>query len=227
MRNIVKVEAILAVDSKYGLAKDGVIPWKSATDMKFFRSKTIGNIVVMGSKTLMSLPKMAPLGNRFNIILTNNKVEFKEKYSNYDNIVFYNYEELLDYMNTVETDKTIYVIGGKQIYELLFPFCNKMWVTTINKNYDCDLFLSPDLQEKINNNEFEKKLHYMDDELSVYCFNRVNLELIDDYYFENMDVECLQFPISESFVKMSTNLIILFEVMSLVFIVCVAYFISH
>lgn len=140
------VEAIIALDENYGMAKNGTIPWKNREDMKFFKKKTIENIVVMGSKTLLSLPNQAPLGNRYNIILTNNKEYFSEKYSDYDNIIFYNYDELMNYINNVETDKTIYIIGGKQVYDLLIPICSKIWMSIIEGNYDCDLRLKLNLE---------------------------------------------------------------------------------
>jgi dihydrofolate reductase len=142
-----QIEAIVAVDEEYGVAKDGKIPWKNKEDMNFFKQKTIGNIVIMGSKTLLSLPNQSPLGNRYNIILTNNKQDFLEKYSSYSNICFYNYNELMYYISNVETDKTIYVIGGKQIYDLLFPICNKIWLSVITGNYDCDLKLQIDFNK--------------------------------------------------------------------------------
>lgn len=154
------IEAIVAVDEEFGLAKNGQIPWKNKEDMKFFKQKTIGNIVIMGSKTLLSLPNQAPLGNRYNIILTNNKQDFLQKYSSYNNICFYNYNELMNYITNVETDKTIYVIGGKQIYDLLFPICNKIWLSIINGNYDCDLKLKINFENydilpiNTNNNTF-------------------------------------------------------------------------
>jgi dihydrofolate reductase len=135
----VNIEAIIAIDEEFGLAKNGKIPWKNKEDMKFFKQKTIGNIVIMGSQTLLSLPNQLPLGNRYNIILTNNKQEFIEKYSSHLNICFYNYNELMNYITNVETDKTIYVIGGKQIYNLLFPLCSKIWLSTIHGDYKCDL----------------------------------------------------------------------------------------
>jgi dihydrofolate reductase len=149
MQNKVNIEAIVATDENYGLAKNGSIPWKNREDMKFFKQKTIGNIVVMGSKTLLSLPNQAPLGNRFNIVLTNNKQEFleKEKYSSCNNVIFYNYEEFMNYINNVETDKTIYIIGGKQIYDLLLPKCSKIWLSVISGNYDCDLKLELNFQK--------------------------------------------------------------------------------
>jgi len=140
--NIKNIEAIVAVDEHFGLAKDGAIPWKNKEDMKFFKDKTIDNIVVMGSNTLMSLPNRAPLANRFNIVLTNNKDKFVHGYLAYGNIVFYNYTELLDYIHNVQTNKTIYVIGGKQIYDLLLPLCNKIWLSIIPGNYHCDIKLT-------------------------------------------------------------------------------------
>jgi|688.fasta_scaffold11383_11 dihydrofolate reductase len=143
----VNIEAIIAVDEDYGLAKNGKIPWKNREDMKFFKQKTIGNIVVMGSKTLLSFPNQAPLGNRYNIVLTNNKQEFIEKYSSYNNIGFYNYEELMNYINNIETDRTIYIIGGKQVYDLLLPKCSKIFLSIIYDTYDCDLKLELNLEK--------------------------------------------------------------------------------
>ena len=93
------IEAIVAVDQNYGLAKNGQIPWKSKTDMNFFKQKTINNIVVMGSKTLLSLPKSAPLKDRLNIILTNKNIEEKEKR---DNLIYFNELEFLAFLQKPE-----------------------------------------------------------------------------------------------------------------------------
>ncbi len=162
----VNIEAIVAVDEDFGLAKNGQIPWKNKEDMKFFKQKTIANIVIMGSKTLLSFPNQAPLGNRYNIILTNNKEHFLQKYSSYTNICFYNYDELMNYINNVETDKTIYVIGGKQIYDLLFPICNKIWLSIIPGNYSCDLKLT------VNYENYNVVKHQDTNTFNLYCLNK-------------------------------------------------------
>jgi dihydrofolate reductase len=162
----VNIEAIVAVDETFGLAKDGQIPWKNKEDMKMFKQKTIGNIVIMGSKTLLSLPNQHPLGNRYNIILTNNKDIFLQKYLSYNNICFYNYDELMDYINNVETDKTIYVIGGKQIYDLLFPICDKIWLSIIPGDHECNLKL------KINFENYNVILHQDTNTFNLYCLNK-------------------------------------------------------
>lgn len=150
------IEAIVAIDNAYGLAKDGKIPWKNKEDMKFFKDKTTDNVVIMGSKTLESLPNQSPLKNRYNIVLTNNKNALTEKYSSYDNIIFYNYEELMDYINSVNTDKTIYIIGGKQLYQLLMPLCSKIWISVIPHDYKCDLKLHINFENYIINMEHKE-----------------------------------------------------------------------
>jgi dihydrofolate reductase len=71
------MEAIYAIDSKYGLSKKGFIAWKSNKDMIFFKNKTMNNIFIMGKNTYFSLPKnYRPLKNRLNIVLTSNPEKY-------------------------------------------------------------------------------------------------------------------------------------------------------
>jgi len=168
-----EIEAIVAVDAKNGIAKDGKIPWKSKVDMKFFREQTTGCIIIMGSTTLLSLPNALPLPNRLNIVLTRTPAKFTcyPKYSQLDNILFWNEDTLFKFLNNQdlnknlikgETDgyKKIFVIGGQQIYKLLLPFCSSIWITTIKADYNCDLHLSGlDLTKC--------KIYYEDDELQI------------------------------------------------------------
>ena len=167
------IEAIVAVDNNYGIAKNCQIPWKSKTDMLFFKQKTINNIVIMGSKTLLSLPKGKPLFNRLNIVLTHNT----NKYVNekYDNLLFFNEDTLLDFIHNsnkyvlldnhkyLKNDYKIYIIGGQQIYNLLYRYCSTFWVTKIKANYECDLIFSKEILENFNTCVVE----YEDNELEI------------------------------------------------------------
>ena len=174
--------AIVAVDSKNGIAKDGKIPWKSKTDMKFFREQTTGNIIIMGSTTLLSLPNAMPLHNRINIVVTRTPEKYTcyPKYSQLDNIFFWNEATVISFLanpdlvnkflikaekeKEKENCKKIFVIGGQQIYDLLMPFCSGLLVTRIKSDYNCDLHLSyldtlvPDKNCKI---------YYEDEELQI------------------------------------------------------------
>ena len=68
------INLIVAVDSKYGIAKNGNLPWNIPSDMKYFKNVTIHveniskqNVVIMGKNTWESIPK-TPLKGRLNEI---------------------------------------------------------------------------------------------------------------------------------------------------------------
>jgi dihydrofolate reductase len=161
------LEAILAVDDNFGISKDGKIPWKNKKDMNFFKTKTTEHIVLMGSNTLLSLPNQSPLPNRLNIILTNKPKYYENKYSKFNNIAFYNYVELLAYLPTYNPDKTIFIIGGKQIYDLFMPLCSKIWLTKIKGNYDCDLFVP------IRYENYASENIYSDENMYIQCLSSI------------------------------------------------------
>ena len=157
---LTNVEAILAVDSLNGLAKNNKIPWKSKTDMKFFKNKTLDHTVVMGTKTLLSLPKALPLSNRINIVITNQKDKYSSVYKNISNLFFLDLEQTINFMK-LNTNITFYIIGGNQIYNLLLPYCSTIWLTKIKKSYDCDLIFSYDISS------YNKEVIYEDTELEI------------------------------------------------------------
>ena len=63
------MEIIVAVDENYGIGKDGDLLAHLSPDLKRLKAMTVGNIIVMGSKTYMSFPKR-PLPDRENLIIT-------------------------------------------------------------------------------------------------------------------------------------------------------------
>lgn len=138
------VEGILAVDEKYGLAKNGKIPWKNREDLTFFKNKTINNVVVMGLKTLLSLPKKEPLKERHNIVITGDTDKYSKLYQQFNNIEFVNATNVVNLFKSFP-DKTIFIIGGNQVYNLLLPYCSTIWLTKITGDYDCDLFFNYDI----------------------------------------------------------------------------------
>jgi dihydrofolate reductase len=159
---LTNVEAILAVDLLNGLAKNDIIPWKSKTDLTFFKSKTLNNTVIMGSKTFLSLPNAMPLKNRTNIVITNKKEKYSNMYETIDNILFLDLKETLHFMKT-NTAIKFFIIGGNQIYNELMPYCSTIWLTKIKKNYDCDLIFNYDIST------YTKEIIYEDTELEIMC----------------------------------------------------------
>lgn len=172
------IEAIVAIDNNYGIAKNGQIPWKNKTDMLFFKQKTINNIVIMGSKTLLSLPKGKPLIDRLNIVLTHNTNKYDN--SKNENLLFFDENTLLDFIHYptkylcmdhhkyLKLDYKIYIIGGQQIYNMLYKYCSTFWVTKLKTNYECNLSFSKEILESFNTSIIE----YENDELEIHKLTR-------------------------------------------------------
>ena len=64
------MKAILSADRKWGLGYQGRLLVSIPSDLRFFRETTMGHVVVMGRKTLATLPAGQPLKGRTNIIFS-------------------------------------------------------------------------------------------------------------------------------------------------------------
>ena len=62
--------AIVAVDEKWGIGRDNALLFNLPADLKRFKELTSGHTVLMGRRTLQSLPGGRGLPNRRNIVLT-------------------------------------------------------------------------------------------------------------------------------------------------------------
>ena len=131
---------IVAVDSNWAIGKENKLLVSIPQDMKFFREKTMGHVVVMGRKTLESFPNGLPLKNRVNIVLTANR-SYKVK----DAIIVHTKEELLEELKKYDSNE-LYVIGGGSIYEMLIPYCDTAYITKIDHVYAADTYF-PNLDQ--------------------------------------------------------------------------------
>lgn len=134
---------IVAVDNNWAIGNKGELLVSIPEDHKFFRQMTMGNVVVLGRKTLAGFPNGLPLAGRDNIILSTRK-----DYEVRGGIVVHCKEELLEKLKDFK-DKEIYVIGGGQVYEMLLPYCRYAHVTKINYNYEADTYF-PNLDRMDN-----------------------------------------------------------------------------
>ena len=67
------IAAIAAVSRNFGIGKDNDLLYNIPEDKKYFRRMTLGKTVVMGRKTLESLPNSKPFKDRRNIVLSRNE----------------------------------------------------------------------------------------------------------------------------------------------------------
>ena len=114
---------IAAVGKNNELGYKHKLIWKLKEDMKFFKDNTIGKPIVMGRKTLESLPKLLP--NRTHIVLTHQDIEIPGV------IIIHNKEELFKLIK----DEEIMIIGGESIYKLFINDVDKILLTEINEEF--------------------------------------------------------------------------------------------
>lgn len=131
---------IAAVDRNWAIGKKGQLLVSIPGDQQLFRKETVGKVIVMGRKTLESLPGGQPLSGRTNVVLTRNP-DFRKKGCE----IFHSLEGALSYLKQFE-DSDIYVIGGAEIYKQFLPWCDTAHVTWIDYVYEADCWL-PNLDQ--------------------------------------------------------------------------------
>ena len=124
---------IVNVSRTWGIGKDSDLLFHIKGDMKFFKETTINNVVVMGRKTLDSLPNGLPLKDRVNIVITRNR-DFRRD----GVVVVHSVDELLEEIKKYNTE--IFVIGGGEIYNMLLPYCDKAYITKVDSDKEADTF---------------------------------------------------------------------------------------
>ena len=82
---------IVAVDKNWAIGNKGNLLVSIPADQKLFRQETTGKVVVMGRKTLESLPGGAALKGRTNVVLTRD-LNYKKK----DVVIMHSMEETME-----------------------------------------------------------------------------------------------------------------------------------
>lgn len=134
------MKLIVAVDRNWAIGYKNNLLVRIPEDMKQFREKTTGNVVIMGRKTLESFPNGKPLKDRVNIVITT-----REDYKAGDAIVVHSIEEAVAEATKYNTEN-VFVIGGGSIYRDMLKFCDTAYVTYIDHAYAADTFI-PSLDE--------------------------------------------------------------------------------
>ena len=129
------VSLIVAYDRNKLIGKDGKMPWFIDGELRRFRELTMGNVVIMGRKTIEAIGK--PLPNRVNIVISRDK--------NYDGcIMARSFDEAME--KARETGLEIYITGGSTVYAPAIDIVDKMYITEIDAEYEGDTYF-PDFDE--------------------------------------------------------------------------------
>lgn len=153
-----KVIAIAAVAKNGVIGNDLELPWTILEDMQFFRDSTREQIVIMGRKTYQALKKALP--KRENAVITRDL-----NISLPDAQVFQSLSGAVEnYQARSELSaKTIFIIGGAEIYKLSLDLVDEVWLTEIDAEFPGNIFF-PDYK----NGKFLRK-EFQGSEMKIQC----------------------------------------------------------
>jgi dihydrofolate reductase len=119
----------VAVSKNGVIGLNGKLPWRLSSDLRFFKTITMGKPLIMGRKTWESLPKR-PLPGRDNIVITRQR-----GYTAQGATVVSDAEAALSkaemFARRVKSDE-IAVIGGGEIFALLLPHADRVYMTEVD-----------------------------------------------------------------------------------------------
>lgn len=142
------ISLVLAVSNDFAIGDtsrpDG-LPWShNKEDMKFFKETTEGGKVLVGRETYIGFQKMGMkdgLPNRKHFVLTT-RTGLKAK----SHVMYVNnntHLKKLLHLHKGNSLEDLWIIGGKSIYSQLHPYCDRVYLTRISKNF-------PDADVRIN-----------------------------------------------------------------------------
>ena len=164
------ISAIVAMDENNGIGFNGQLLEKIPEDLRRFKLLTQEKIVVMGRKTWDSLPKK-PLPNRLNIIISN-KIKIIDTFT-----ISMSIEEIKSRLKRALKDQgeDWFIIGGGQIYNELFPFCDRIYITKIYKKYEnVDTYFPNIDEQKWNIVHQSEILTYNNLQYQFLTYDRIN-----------------------------------------------------
>jgi dihydrofolate reductase len=120
------IKAIVAMAENRVIGNAGTIPWHLPEDFKFFKATTMGHAILMGRKTYESIGK--PLPGRENIVLSRTMPETPR----------ITVIRSLDDLKEPADGKDLFVIGGEEIYRLMLPRIQELYVTKVPRSIEGD-----------------------------------------------------------------------------------------
>lgn len=126
---------IVVVDNKWGIGRDNGLLASLPGDMQYFKEHTTGKVVVMGRRTLESMPGHRGLANRTNIVLTS-----RPDYEAERCITVHSDEELQGELSKYDGDD-VFLIGGASLYNKYYKLCDKLYITKVEADLNADTFI--------------------------------------------------------------------------------------
>jgi dihydrofolate reductase len=130
----ITISLIVAAAENNVIGRSGGLPWRLSSDLKLFRTVTMGKPVVMGRRTFESIGK--PLDGRTNIVITR-----RDDFTHDEVVVVASVEAALAAARSAAMATgadEIMIIGGSEIYRLLIVHAGRIYLTRVHATPEGD-----------------------------------------------------------------------------------------
>ncbi len=137
---------IVAVADNGVIGRDGKLPWRLSSDLRRFRSLTLGHPLIMGRKTFEGIGK--PLGGRDSIVMSRGQPRFGDASPNVFSVSRIEEALQLARRRAVERGvKEAFVIGGAEVFAAALPHAGRLYLTRVHGSPGGDVSWEPPLGE--------------------------------------------------------------------------------
>ncbi len=141
-----RISIIAALDEKGGIGKNDRIPWHIRKDLIRLRDLTKGHLVILGRTSYESMAGYYDKSGREMpakqyLVLTKDK-NFISKRNN--TFTATSIKAVLDRVE--KSGEEVFVIGGATIYKQFMKYADKVYLTTVKGDFNCDTFF-PDYSD--------------------------------------------------------------------------------
>lgn len=128
--------AVFCADRNWGIGRKGSPLVQMKSDTKRFQDITYGKVVILGRRTLETLPGGQPYKGRKNLVLTRDPF-YKARGAE----LIYSLEDLAEAIRGYDRDE-VFVAGGGEVFEQLLPYCDTALVTRVDMAYQADTYVT-------------------------------------------------------------------------------------
>ena len=165
-----RVSIIAALTSNNVIGRDNGLPWHLSTDLKRFKTLTMGHHLIMGRRTFDSVGK--PLPGRTNVVITRN-----EGFRPNGVLVVHTLEDAIR-IALDAGDEEPFIAGGGEIFEHSIHRANRMYLTRIHVELQGDAFF-PDFDD-VSEWTLVDSEHFEPDEKNDYPFSFLTYDRVAD-----------------------------------------------
>lgn len=157
------IKIIVAVDSRGGFAKDGRIPWHYKEDFIHFKNTTMNNACVMGKNTYNEINELLGEAAKVSVLPGRKCYVISTTLTELPNATVI---KGLDEIN----DDPVFVIGGAQLYKDALRVADTVYLTTISKDFECDVFFDTEYMK--HNFHLDSYIYSTHEDLTITVLRR-------------------------------------------------------